>query len=106
MKVRPKNNSVLIELEPIKETTKSGIIKVGPEPVRIAKVLEAGPGKWYGKRFVPTMVKPGDRFPFFTANLETKSGRMVSERLPEDQKLIKDTDILFVIDEGDPEITV
>jgi co-chaperonin GroES (HSP10) len=96
---------VLVELEPAKEATLGGIIKVGPDPIRIAKVLKAGPGRHYVDKYVPSEVKPGDRFPFFKATSDTKQGRQLAERLPEGQELIRESDILFVIEEGDVEVT-
>lgn len=106
MSLRLMQDWVRIELEPADEVSKGGIICVGPQPVRIAKVLDVGPGRYYGKKYVPTVVKVGDRFPFFKAATETKSGRMLSELLPEDQELIRESDILFVIEEGDVKVSV
>jgi hypothetical protein len=31
---------------------------------------------------------------------------MLAEKLPEDQSIVKESDVLFVIEEGNPEVTV
>ncbi len=101
--MRPLNDWVLVELEPVKETTRGGIIKVAPEPIRTARVLAVGSGKQYPDLFVPTVVKVGERVAFFAAATDTKQGRQVGYVLPENQELIRETDILMVV-EGDVEI--
>lgn len=107
MSVRPLHDCVLIELEPEKEkTSQSGIVLVtGPEPIRFARVLAAGPGRRYKDRFVPTQVQVGDRVSFFMANLETKQGEALCHRLDENQGIIREPDILMVV-EGDVRIEV
>lgn len=101
------SDCVLVELEPAADTTRGGIVKIGPAPVRIARALRVGPGRHYPDgRYIPTEVKPGDRFPFFKAVTDSQSGKKVTERLPEGQELIRESDILFIIEEGDVEITV
>lgn len=105
---RLRGDWVLVELEPEpkERTTAAGVIQLGPNPVRIARVLMVGPGKRYRDRYVPTQVKPGDRFPFFKAASDTRQGRQLAERLPDGQDLVHESDILFIIEEGDVEITV
>lgn len=103
---RLRSDWVLVELERAPERTSGGIVKVGPDPIRTAKVVQVGPGRHYADRFVPTSVKPGDRFPFFKAASDTRQGRQLAERLPEGLELIREGDILFVIEEGDVEVTV
>lgn len=97
---------VLIELEPEATQTRAGIVLTGPSPVRTAKVIAAGPGRHYKNNFVPTSVKPGDRFPFFKAATDTSNGKKLAEKLPDNQELIRETDILFVIEEGSVEISI
>jgi hypothetical protein len=91
---------VLIELEPTPPLTNGGLIKIGSDPVRIARALKVGPGRHYRDRFVPTQIKPGDRFPFFKAASDTKQGKQLAEKLPEGQDLVRESDILFVIEEN------
>lgn len=99
---------VLVELEPPRRQTKGGLHLVGPDPVRIARVVGVGPGRRDKKgRLRPTQVKVGDRFPFFKAATETKQGRLLAEKLPEGQELVRESDILFVIEgDGDVEVTL
>jgi chaperonin GroES len=108
MKLRPLGDWVLIELEPEKRKSKGGILMPGPEPVRIARALRVGPGRYNDKgKFVPTEIKPGERFPFFKAVADTGQNKYVGERLPEDQEMIRESDILFVVEgKGDPEISI
>lgn len=105
--IRPRNDWVLIELEEEQSRiTEAGLHMVGEDPVRYAKVLRAGPGRYYGKgqRFVPTEVKAGERVCFFIAALQTKQGKAIVHVLPDNQGLIKESDILGVL-EGDVRIT-
>lgn len=108
MKIRLLHDWVLIQVEDAPETTKSGFVLVGAQPVRKARVISTGPGRRYGKKdvLVPMRLKPGDRFPFFKAATETKQGEMLSMLLPDGQELIRETDVLFVIEEGDVEVSL
>ena len=98
--IEPKNDWLLVELEPIKEFSRGLIIRTAPEPIRTAKVIAVGKGKHYPDRFVPTVVKPGERIAFFYAIAETKQGRQVGYLLPEGQELIRETDVLGVLGDG------
>lgn len=106
MPLRPIHDHVVVELEPVKEFTRGGIIKVSPEPVRVGRVLAVGPGRFYQKseggkgHFVPTELKGGERIAFFQAVTQTQQGYQLSYRLPENQALLRETDALFVIPEG------
>lgn len=106
--MRPLHDWVLIELEPEKKVTSGGIILTGPAPVRIARAVAVGPGRMTKKgKLIPSQVKVGDRFPFFKAATETQQGRKIAERLPEGQEAIRESDILFVFEEGTAyEVTV
>ena len=102
--VRPRSDWLLVELEPESEMVR-GLARVGPAPIRIAKILKVGPGRRYKDRYVPMEARPGDRFPFFKATTDSKSGRSIAERLPEGQEMVRETDILFVLEE-DVEISI
>jgi len=105
--MRPRSDWVLIELEP--EKKQNGLIfRPGPAPVRTAIALAVGPGRTTKKgKLIPCEVKVGDRFPFFKAATETGQGRKIAERLPEGQEMIRESDVLFVYEEGaDYEVTV
>lgn len=110
MNIRPLSDWVLIELEPEKETSRGGIIRVGPQPIRIAKVLRVGPGKWWlnkdGSRhtFWETRVKSGDRIAFCMAVLQTLQGKAIVHSVGENMGLIRETDILFAVN-GDVEVS-
>lgn len=108
MKIRLMHDWLLVELEPLRERTRSGLIRVDPQPVRIARVLDMGPGRrdYTTDAIVPLDLKIGDRFPFFKAVTETMQGERLSHYVDDNQALIKESDVLFIIEEGDPEISV
>ena len=102
------NDWVLVELEEeASRITDAGIIQMGEDPVRMAKVLKVGPGKHLQKNGIlqPSAVKPGERIAFFIAAIQTKQGAEVFHRLPDDQALIKESDILLVDEDGDAKVT-
>ena len=45
-------------------------------------------------------IQVGERFPFFIAVTQTKQGQMLAQKLPEDQTVVRERDVLFVIPEG------
>lgn len=99
-------------LEPEPKATKGGIIKVGPDPIRFARCKEVGPGRTFfskkrGRSYlVPSEVKPGERFPFFKGASETKQGHAFALLLEDNEVLIRASDVLFVVDEGELEVTL
>ena len=105
---RPLNDWALIKVE---EVPKVSDIIVAPEnmprPIRKATVVKVGPGRHYRDGvYIPCGVKPGDRIVFFAAVLDTKQGKTVIHSLPDGYSLVREVDILIVIDEGDPKIEV
>jgi len=108
MKLRLQSDYVLVELEPARETLRNGLFRPGPDPVRIARVLATGPGRFDKKgRRVKMQLKAGDRFPFFMAVTETKMGRSLAKALPDSVSILRESDVLFVIENGaDIEVTV
>jgi co-chaperonin GroES (HSP10) len=99
-KLRPLHDYMLVQLEPVKEFTR-GIIRVAPEPVRLARVVRVGPGRHYiDGKFVPTTVEPGDRIAFLQAVTETQQGKQLHWIMPDNHELIRETDVLFVIPPG------
>ena len=100
MQVKPLLDRVLVELEPEKGESRGGIILTGHDPVRTAKVLRVGPGMQYKDRYLPTEVKEGERVAFLQAVLETRSEARLNHTLPDNQALIRETDILGVVEEG------
>jgi co-chaperonin GroES (HSP10) len=109
VRVRPLHDVLLIEVEPEEKTTGGGIIipDTKQEPVRVGKVIAAGPGRWWKNRhtgkwaFHNMNAKVGERVAFMMANLQTKQGEQLCYLLDENQGLIKETDVLLVIPEGD-----
>jgi len=98
---------IRVELEPARERSRGGIFMPVAQPIRIAKVLQTGPGRRGRKgQLIPMGLKVGDRFPFFKAAADTQQGRQLGELLPEGQELIKESDVLFVIEEGDIEVSL
>jgi co-chaperonin GroES (HSP10) len=96
VKIRPVSDWLLVELEPEEHMSRGGIIEVGDQPVRNAKVLRVGPGRQYKKNFVPTVTTAGDRICFFVAALHTKQGKAIVHNLDDNQGLIRETDVLLV----------
>ena len=106
MKLRPLHDHIVVELEPVKEFTRGGIIKVAPEPVRTGHVKAVGPGRLYMDKFIPTELKVGDRIAFFQAVTDTLQGKLLHWRLPDNTVLLRETDTLFVLPDGlDMEVT-
>lgn len=109
---------LLVRLDPVKETTRGGIIRPGtsPNPIRTGVVLQKGPGRYrkirrsgtldYREVYRPMDVEVGERVAFFIASVDTKSGKAVSHYLQEDQRVIREDDALFAIPDGiDVEVT-
>ena len=112
MKIKLWSDWMIAELEPEPKATKGGIIKVAAEPIRFARCKSVGPGRvfWSKSRgsyyLVPSEVQPGDRFPFFKAASETKQGHTLAMLLEDNEVLIRASDVLFVVEEGDVEVTL
>lgn len=101
MKLRLLHDWVLAEVEPAPEKTAGGIIIAGPQPIRMATVLDVGPGRRDSKgRLTPTQLRAGDKFPFFKAASETRQGHSLALLLEDNQVLIKESDVLFVDEQG------
>lgn len=109
---------VLVKLEPVKEKTQGGIVipDTSPRAIRLGEVLLVGPGRYrkvrkregqdYAEVLQPTETQAGDRVAFFIASVDTKGGQAVSHYLQEDERVIREDDILFVIPDGiDVEVT-
>ena len=104
MKITPLTDWLFVELEP--EQKISEVLEITTRnPIQTAKVKAVGPGRVWGKKFLPTQVKPGERIAFFTANLEHKPGKTMLQHLEENHALIRETDILMVL-EGDVKVSL
>ena len=100
---QPLQDWVLIEIEEAQQMKGSlHLPDAEKEPLRTARVLKVGPGKRHEKTGVilPMAVRPGDRVAFFMAVVQTKLGAALVHALDEGQGLIRENDIVFVI-EGD-----
>lgn len=105
MNLHPLHDWVVIELLPAKETFSGGaIIRVGESPIRVGRVLAVGPGRQYIDRFVPTEIKVGEKVVFLIAATDTQSGKAIHHHLPDNLRLIRETDILFIAD-GEVEVS-
>lgn len=93
------NDHVLVAMEPEPKKTSGGIIIPDnkPAPVRIGRVEMAGTGRYYTDKYVPIQVEVGERVVFLIGSAGTKSGQSVANYLSEDQVLVREVDILFVI---------
>ena len=100
MKLRLLHDWILAEVEPAESTSIGGIVLVSPRPIRTAKVLAVGPGK-FSKKGVrkPVQVAVGDRFPFFKASTESKQGQALALYLENNQVLVRESDVLFLLQE-------
>ena len=99
MPIRPLQDRVLLDLDPVKNESRGGILLLGHDPIRTGKVLRVGPGFQFKDKYVPTEVKPGERVAFLQAVLETRSEKQINWCLPSNQALIREGDILGVVDE-------
>lgn len=108
MKFRPLRDVLLVRLEPERPVTAGGIIRplVRQNPSRIGTVVRAGPGRrWKDKRtgkwsFWAMEAKPGDRVVFPAALLDVSQGKATAHVLGDDEALIRETDILLVLEQG------
>lgn len=92
---------MLVRLDPRKETTPGGIIRTTEQPVWTGVVLMAGPGRQFRDKFVPMDSEiVGQRVAFLSAATDShKTGLSVAEQLDKDHRLIRMSDILFVVNE-------
>ena len=113
------NDCVLVRLDPVSHETKGGILipDTQPHPLRKGVVLQVGPGRYrkvrrrgtdkYDEVWRRLESKAGDRVAFFIASVDTKSGKAVAHYLAEDERVIRESDILFfLLDGADVEVTV
>lgn len=113
--IRPLNDVLLVKLEETQKYSETIIIPdsvAQAHPLQLATVVRCGPGRHKliranGKetRFVPTTVQAGQRIAFFTVALDTRQGKQLAHALPDGYGLIREEDILFVI-EGNEAVRV
>jgi co-chaperonin GroES (HSP10) len=109
---------LLVRLEPLKEKTLGGIVIPGTKArtVRTGVILKAGPGRYvkvrrrgtqeYREVLRPVTAQAGERVAFLIGSVDTKTGQAVTHYLQEDERVIREDDVLFVIPDGiDVEVT-
>jgi co-chaperonin GroES (HSP10) len=111
MGIRPLSDVAVIQLEPPCTRSRGGLIRpdTRQHPIRTGHVLRVGPGRrWKSKTtgkwvFWPMDLKVGERIAFLAAVLQTKQGKSLqsSFSLGENEALIRETDVLFVIEDGE-----
>jgi co-chaperonin GroES (HSP10) len=98
---------VLVELEstPAENTSVGGILLPQPVLIRYATVLAVGPGRRYSDGvYKPCEIQVGERVVFLAAVLDTKQGHQLVGSLGENEALVREPDILCVIESGNPRI--
>lgn len=100
------NDNVLVRLLPDPDMSGGGIVLTRPNAVRKGYVLAVGPGKDYSDRYVATQAQVGELVAFTIGATDTKSGKQVTYLLGDGERLIRETDILFVIDDKDESLDV
>ena len=104
MHVRPLQDWLTVKLDPLPETTQSGLFlsASAQERQRSGTVLRIGPGRpSTTARRKPMEVSPGDRIVFFRENLEHSQGKAMTRlmhELEENTGMIRMVDILYVIE--------
>jgi hypothetical protein len=78
--------------------------------IRTGVVLQTGPGRQrlhrrrstqeYREVFHPIEVREGERVAFLIGSVDTKSGKAVTQYLEDDERMLREDDLLFVIPEG------
>lgn len=106
MGVRPLQDWLVVKLDPLPETTSGGLVlpngTSGMERQRTGTVLRVGPGVTRKGVLQPAGVSPGERIAFFRENLEHQQGKemvRLLHELEENTGMIRQNDILFVVEE-------
>jgi co-chaperonin GroES (HSP10) len=100
VKLKLKHDWMLVRIDPAPTQSSGGIHLVGAVPIRTATVLDTGPGRRNRRGvLVPMELKAGDRFPFLKAVTETKQGLALGLLLEEYEALVRENDVLFVMEE-------
>lgn len=105
MNFTPWSDWVLVKAEPIAQ--RSAVLEAaGESVVRKGEVRAVGPGKLTARGRNPIDVQPGDRVAFLRWHAEhgpgKASARAVSAELGDDFVVVREGDILFVMDGCDP----
>ena len=111
MDVDPRQDVVIVKMDPIEDKLRSGVIilkDTTAQRVRTATVVKVGPGRRNAKtgERIPVGVEPGERVAFFRWHQEHQQGKALLKffgELGEDMALIRQADILFAFT-GDLEV--
>jgi hypothetical protein len=100
---------LLVRLDPLPEKTGS-LVLLRPRTVRTGVVLQRGPGRYvkfrqrqtqeYRDVLRPIDVQQGERVAFLIGSVDTKTGQAVTHYLQEDERVIREDDVLFAIPDG------
>lgn len=95
--IKPINDWVLIQLDEDSRMLRDLFLPHGNR-VRTGTILAVGPGRQYTNEFVAMDAKPGEKIAFFRETLEHKQGKQILQTLDDGTALIRETDILLVLD--------
>lgn len=112
------SDRILVRLDPPKAKTSGGIVIPDNQPqrTRTGVILQVGPGRYvkvprrgtqeYREVLRPIEAQMGERVAFLIGSVDTKTGQAVTHYLQEDERVIREDDILFAFsDDIDVEVT-
>ncbi len=103
---------LLVRLEPLREKTQGGILipDTTAQTTRVGVILQAGPGRYvkvrrhgtqeYREVLRPMEARVGERVAFLIGSVDTKTGQAVTHYLQENERVIREEDVLGVIPDG------
>lgn len=103
---------LLVRLDPVRKQIGSILVPdiARANPVRTGVILEAGPGRYvrfydrerqkYREVLRPLDAHVGERVAFLIGSVDTKTGQAVTHYLQEDERVIREDDVLFEIPAG------
>jgi len=93
------NDYLLVELEPVTEI-RNGLHLINAEDaaIKIAKVLDHGPGRFRKDVFHPIPTIVGSRVVFMAGASDTRSGKQLQAMLSRNRRFIRYDDVLGIID--------
>lgn len=103
MSLRPLSDWVLVDLDPVpgENASPGGIILPHPALIRTGVAKRVGPGRLYADGvYKRTDLRVGERVVFLAAVLDTKQGHQLAGMLGENEALVRESDVLFVDEEG------
>jgi co-chaperonin GroES (HSP10) len=108
MDVIPKNDRILVKMDPLPEKVGGGILfrpndEAHDSIMGTGVVVATGPGKYpkKGGKRVPVGVEPGEGVVFIRYLEKTKTNQQLQHHLNREEILIQPNDILLVYDRDD-----